>query len=86
MTFALPPDVTATDVPDGVVLLDERDGRYWQLNRTGAATLRLLLDGKSPDEVAVELTRSRPEAAGRAGTDVERLVSALVDARLVARS
>ncbi len=48
MTLTLKPDVTATDTEDGLVLLDQRSGRYWQLNRSGATTLRLLLDGHTP--------------------------------------
>lgn len=83
MTIVLGPDVTAADVDDGLVLLDERSGRYWQLNRAGAATLRLLLDGSSPDEAARTLTRDTPGAAGRARTDVQKLVASLVEARLV---
>jgi hypothetical protein len=44
MTVRLRADMSATDTDDGPVLLDERVGRYWQLNRTGAFVLRLLLD------------------------------------------
>ncbi|MEU0772034.1 lasso peptide biosynthesis PqqD family chaperone [Streptomyces albogriseolus] len=86
MTYILEPDVIATDVEDGVVLLDQRTGRYWQLNRSGAATLRLLLDGNSAEEAARELTRNRPEAAERARTDVRALLASLVKARLVVGS
>ncbi|MGP3948711.1 lasso peptide biosynthesis PqqD family chaperone [Streptomyces sp. 7N604] len=86
MTLALEPDVIATEVEDGVVLLDQRNGRYWQLNRTGAATLRLLLDGSSPDEAAATLTQGRPEVVERARTDVRTLLASLVEARLVVRS
>ncbi|MFF5106134.1 lasso peptide biosynthesis PqqD family chaperone [Streptomyces sp. NPDC000134] len=86
MTYILEPDVIATDVEDGVVLLDQRTGRYWQLNRSGAATLRLLLDGNSAEEAARELTRNRPEAAERACTDVRALLASLVKARLVVGS
>lgn len=31
------------------MLLDERNGRYWMLNRTGAVVLRCPLDGESPE-------------------------------------
>ncbi len=66
MTLALKPDVTATDTEDGLVLLDQRSGRYWQLNRSGATTLRLLLDGHTPEETADRLTRQHPDAAAAA--------------------
>ncbi len=48
MTFALVPGVSVADTENGTVLLDERSGRYWMLNRTGAVVLRCLLDGESP--------------------------------------
>ncbi|MFF2963230.1 PqqD family peptide modification chaperone [Streptomyces sp. NPDC057963] len=35
-----------------MVLLDERDGRYWQLNSTGATVLQALLDGAGPQQIA----------------------------------
>ncbi|MEU3980636.1 lasso peptide biosynthesis PqqD family chaperone [Streptomyces sp. NPDC026672] len=83
MTFALTSDVTLTDVEDGLVLLDQRDGRYWHLNGTGAAALRMLLDGSSPEDTARRLGEQGPEAAGRALSDVRSLVEALRRARLV---
>jgi Coenzyme PQQ synthesis protein D (PqqD) len=83
MTYVLPPDVTATDIEDGLVLLDQRTGRYWQLNRSAATTLRLLLDARSPAEVAAELTRGCPQQATRALADVETLMTQLRAARLV---
>lgn len=86
MKYVLETEVIATDVEDGVVLLDQQTGRYWQLNRSGAATLRLLLDGNSAEEAARELTRNRPEAAERARTDVRVLLDSLVKARLVVGS
>jgi len=86
MTLTIGSDVTVTDVDDGIILLNERDGRYWQLNRSGAATLRLLLDGRTTDEAAVELTRRNPNAAERARADITRLVDALLTSRLVVRS
>jgi hypothetical protein len=86
MTYSLETEVIATDVEDGVVLLDQRTGRYWQLNRSGAATLRLLLDGNSPERAATTLTAGRPEAADRARADVGALLDSLLKARLVVRS
>jgi hypothetical protein len=83
MIFVLPPDVTATDIEDGLVLLDQRTGRYWQLNRSAATTLRLLLSARSPAEVAAELTRGCPEHRIRALADVEALLTKLRAARLV---
>ncbi|MGC0417270.1 lasso peptide biosynthesis PqqD family chaperone [Embleya sp. AB8] len=85
-TITLAPDVTATDVPDGLVLLDQRRGRYWQLNRTGAGALRLLMAGHSAEEVAARLAEPAPAAASRAHHDVRELLRALCEARLVVAS
>ena len=41
----LPSHVSITDTDDGVVLLQQRTGRYFQLNHTGGRVLRRLLDG-----------------------------------------
>jgi hypothetical protein len=86
MTLRIRSDVTMTDVDDGMVLLDEGSGRYFQLNRSGAALLRLLLAGRSTDEAAAELTRAQPDNAERARTDAARLVESLVKVRLAVLS
>jgi hypothetical protein len=83
MTIALKPEVTTTEVEDGLILLDQRAGRYWQLNRSGAAALRLLLDGNTAEDTAARLTEGHPEAAHRAVRDVEALLALLTGARLV---
>ena len=71
----LHPDVSTTDTDDGTVLLNERTGRYWQLNNTGAHVLRELLDGPQPAAIATGL-------ASRYGIDsqqAERDVSAVIE-------
>ncbi|RKN45052.1 lasso peptide biosynthesis PqqD family chaperone [Streptomyces hoynatensis] len=66
-----------------MVLLDERTGRYWQLNGTGAHILRALLDGGTPDGVA-EALAARVEAVSREqiAADVRDLLDRLAAARL----
>ncbi|MEU0934975.1 MULTISPECIES: lasso peptide biosynthesis PqqD family chaperone [unclassified Embleya] len=86
MTITLAPHVTSTEVSDGLVLLDQRKGRYWQLNRTGAYTLCLLLEGHSAAGVAARLAEKSPAAAAQADTDVRDLLRALCEARLVVSS
>ncbi|GAA4813422.1 lasso peptide biosynthesis PqqD family chaperone [Streptomyces ziwulingensis] len=83
MAITLTPDITLTDVEDGLVLLDQRAGRYWHLNGTGATALRLLLAGRSPEETARQLGERTPDAAGRALADVRSLITALRRARLL---
>jgi hypothetical protein len=84
VTIALRPDVSATDTQDGMVLLDEATGRYWQLNSTAALVLHALLDGATPQEAAYRLAERYPQlAAERAARDVRALLTALSEPRLV---
>ncbi|QEU68649.1 lasso peptide biosynthesis PqqD family chaperone [Streptomyces galilaeus] len=83
MTFALLPGVSVADTENGTVLLDERNGRYWMLNRTGAVVLRCLLDGESPQEAARTLLRLYPDAPDLATAHVESLLDALRTAKVI---
>lgn len=65
------------------MLLDERAGRYWPLNPTGALVLRLLLDGVTPDQVAQTLADRHPVSTERAAADVTALLECLRTAGLV---
>jgi hypothetical protein len=67
----------ATD--DGVALLDERTGRYWQLNRSGA----LILDANTHDQIADLLCGRYQVTRDHAATDVETLVTQLAATSLV---
>ena len=86
MTMQLRADVSTVDTDDGLVLLDERAGRYWQLNRTGALVLRSLLDGAAPHQVAQTLVDRHPVSSEQAAADVAALLEHLHTAGLVARS
>ncbi|MFE7588831.1 lasso peptide biosynthesis PqqD family chaperone [Kitasatospora sp. NPDC057512] len=83
MPAQLRPDVTLTPTDDGAVLLDERSGRYFQLNRTALLVLRSLLDGRTAEEAAADLGARYPVTADRARADVERLHETLRTAGLV---
>ncbi len=76
-------DVACCPTDEGMVLLDERDGRYWQLNATGATVLRALLDGASPQQIADRLTATRPVPRDRAAADVAALLDRLIRCGLV---
>ena len=84
MTVQLRADVSTADTEDGLVLLDERAGRYWQLNPTGALVLRLLLDGVTPSQVAQTLADRHAVSTERAAADVASLLEHLHTAGLVA--
>lgn len=83
MTVTLARGVTATDVEGGLVLLDQRRGRYWQLNGSGASAMRMLLEGQPATAIAAHLAHGDPATAERALADVADLVAALRKARLV---
>ena len=83
MTVQLRADVSTADTDDGLVLLDERAGRYWQLNPTGALVLRLLLDGAVPHQIAQTLADRHPVSTPRAAADVAALLEHLHTAGLV---
>ncbi|MEV0633910.1 lasso peptide biosynthesis PqqD family chaperone [Streptomyces sp. NPDC050619] len=69
-----------------MVLLDERAGRYWQLNHTGALVVQALLDGVTPEQAAERLAATRPVTHERVTADVTALVAHLVKERLVTDS
>ncbi|TGA99094.1 lasso peptide biosynthesis PqqD family chaperone [Streptomyces sp. MZ04] len=84
MSLTLRPGVCTTDTPDGMVLLDEVTGRYWQLNRTAALVLRSLIDGREPPDTARALRDAYPKlTAERADADTASITDELLAARLV---
>ncbi|WNI32569.1 lasso peptide biosynthesis PqqD family chaperone [Streptomyces sp. ITFR-6] len=83
MKLRLARDVTLTPVGSGAVLLDGRRGRYWQLNASGSAVLRRLLDGDGPDAVAASVSEAAPVDADRARQDVLALIESLSAANLL---
>ncbi|GAA1202136.1 lasso peptide biosynthesis PqqD family chaperone [Pseudonocardia alaniniphila] len=73
-------EVVAVDTEDARVLLDERTGRYFQLNRPGA----LILDAVLADEDAAQrLTEVYAVDPERAAADVADLLERLRAAGLV---
>ncbi|MEU9287512.1 lasso peptide biosynthesis PqqD family chaperone [Streptomyces sp. NPDC048275] len=77
MTFSLKPDVTETATEHGTVLFDQRRGRYFQLNPTGALVLHTLMSGASRERAAEVLRESYGIDADRAQADVAVLLETL---------
>jgi Coenzyme PQQ synthesis protein D (PqqD) len=75
--------VTLTGTGDGAVLLDERSGRYWQLNGSGALILSTLLAGGTAEQAADAVAARYPVDTGRALDDVRSLLDSLRAAKLV---
>jgi hypothetical protein len=83
MTLTLHPDISTTDTDDGRVLLDERTGRYFQLNPSGALILDALATGADAQQIAHLLTQRYTIAHDRAITDVTALINHLRTAGLI---
>lgn len=77
-------DVSTAETEYGAVLLDERSGRYWQLNPTGAVVVRTLLAGGTPTQAVAALTGEFDVDDTQARKDVTALVNQLHSAGLVA--
>lgn len=85
MTLRLAEHVSLTSTEDGAVLLDERTGRYWQLNSTGFVVLHTLLEG-GDQEQAVRLLLTRGDAdTATVGADVAEIVEHLCSVGLAVR-
>ncbi|MER5775514.1 lasso peptide biosynthesis PqqD family chaperone [Streptomyces sp. NPDC002039] len=65
------------------MLLQQRTGRYWQLNRTGAGVLTRLLAGEHAGNVASELAARHGLSRERVHNDITTLIDQLRAARLV---
>ncbi|GAB3487276.1 lasso peptide biosynthesis PqqD family chaperone [Amycolatopsis cihanbeyliensis] len=83
MTFQLRQDVSLADTEYGTVLLDERSGRYWQLNPSGVLVVNTLLAGDDTEQAVTALTEEYQVDAAKARADVRTLVDGLRSAGLV---
>jgi coenzyme PQQ synthesis protein D (PqqD) len=75
--------ISVTETEDGTVLLDQRSGKYWQLNPSGALILSTLLAGGTAEQAAGAVAARYPVDTDRALADVRALVDSLRAARLV---
>jgi hypothetical protein len=71
------------EVDTGIVLLDGKSGKYWDLNPTGALVLQALLDGNSTQEAAADLAREYEIDGSEAAEDALALLTNLKEAGLV---
>ncbi|MFI5783367.1 lasso peptide biosynthesis PqqD family chaperone [Nocardia sp. NPDC051570] len=85
MTFTLRNGVFVAETDDGVALLDEDSGQYYDLNSTGVLILRSLLNDGTPDHAIRELTEQYEVDADTARHDVADLIRELCSTGLVVR-
>ncbi|MGI5337427.1 lasso peptide biosynthesis PqqD family chaperone [Streptomyces sp. CA-181903] len=84
MALRFAPDVATAETEYGTVLLDQRKGRYWELNPTGTLVVRTLLDGGGEADAVEALVAAFAVDRERAAADVTALVALLRDAGLAA--
>ncbi|NUT49130.1 MAG: lasso peptide biosynthesis PqqD family chaperone [Saccharothrix sp.] len=82
---ALSPFVVVTETEDGMVFLNKRTRRYWQLNGTGSEILRLLLNGETEESAANKIHEKYANGVDHVLSDVHDLVRHLRTAELIVR-
>ncbi|WP_158896204.1 lasso peptide biosynthesis PqqD family chaperone [Amycolatopsis anabasis] len=83
MSPRLRPDIATTDTEHGIVLLDGRTGRYYQLNPTGTRILHALEAGHTPEQIATQLADLHHLDPDQARHDVEAITTHLHTANLL---
>ncbi|MER5561241.1 lasso peptide biosynthesis PqqD family chaperone [Streptomyces sp. NPDC002506] len=83
MPLRLRDDVTLVATEYGAVLLDERVGRYFQLNPTGRVAAEHLLAESDTEDVVAAITAEYDVTEERARQDLLSLVEQLRQAGLV---
>jgi Coenzyme PQQ synthesis protein D (PqqD) len=66
-----------------LMLMDAKQGRYLELNETGALIVNALLAGASAQQAAAQLSASYQVSTAQALEDVSKLTDELVKAQLV---
>jgi hypothetical protein len=70
-------DVSTAETDYGTVLLDERNGTYWELNPTGTVVIKTLLAGGDEAAAVEALLGEFDIDRAQAAQDVEALVREL---------
>ncbi|WP_030301136.1 lasso peptide biosynthesis PqqD family chaperone [Streptomyces katrae] len=70
-------DVSTADTDYGTVLLDERNGQYWELNPTGTLVVQTLMGGGDEAAAADALVAEFDIDRSQAEQDIAALVTEL---------
>jgi hypothetical protein len=65
------------------MLMDAKQGRYLELNETGAVILQALLTGATQESIAQQLSNTYQVSLAQALDDVSKLTSELLAAKLL---
>ena len=85
MTIQFNEHVTMTRTEYGAVLLDQKQGKYWQLNPTATMVADALLAGRSVPDALAEVMRAFDVDQQRAAADVTALVDGMRAAGVILR-
>ncbi|SDD36247.1 lasso peptide biosynthesis PqqD family chaperone [Actinokineospora iranica] len=85
MSVSLRAEVSMATSALGAVLLDERTGKYWQLNRSGKQVLETLLAGGTLPDVVAAVTSVYRADPDTVAADAEDLVAHLLSSGLITR-
>ncbi|MFD5491666.1 lasso peptide biosynthesis PqqD family chaperone [Streptomyces sp. NPDC001812] len=83
MTLKVSKHLKLAETEFGAAMLDEKSGRYWQLNPAAATIARALLDGGTPEDAVRAVTDRFDVDDARASADVRNLVEAMRAAGVV---
>ena len=79
----IPPHVQSVMDPDGAVLLDLKQGKYFSLNGVAAVIWERLSAGDTPEQVEAHLRRTYDAPAETLRADLDAFLARLARERLV---
>lgn len=85
MSIAFAGHIAVTETDYGVVLLDQRHGRYWKLNPTAGLVVDILRAGGTEQDAVARVVGTFDVDRERASADVTALLSAMRAAGVIAR-
>jgi hypothetical protein len=84
--FAIPPEICASAHPEGLILLNTKEGMVFSANRTGCVVWEGLVRGRSLDAMAAELRLTYGISQTEARENAADFVSELENQRLIIRA
>ena len=84
--FKIPESVVARQVGEEVVILNLDTGTYFGLDPVGARIWELIGEGETPAQICEVLQAEYDASPERVERDIERLVAALSDEKLIETS
>ncbi|MFD3975596.1 lasso peptide biosynthesis PqqD family chaperone [Streptomyces cyaneofuscatus] len=75
--------IAVTTTEYGGVLLDEKDGSYWQLNDTSVIVVETLAAGQAPEAAVERIVAEFDVERAEAESDVAELTRQLVEAKIL---